>query len=283
MPSSTNKGYTQPTYNSESGTWGTDINNNLTGILDLNLGGATSVSLSNVNVTLTTTQARNLTVQLTGTLLTNVSVFSGCIGFYCVENYATTGAFAITWFANFGAGNVGTGIVIPAGIRAWVLSDTTYGARIVAWSLITNSTDSMVYITASNTYSTTSLPSFGRSLIGSTSASAAKSLIELSQSVTASSASLTIDMSLGWDVSLTLSASVSSIAFSNWPAAGILGRLTLDITNTGSYTLSGWPATTRWPGGTIPTVTANGRDTIIITSSSGGSPFRGFLAGQGMA
>ena len=127
MPSSANKGYTQPTYNSEVGSWGSDVNTNLTGIVDLNLGGQVSVALSSTNVTLTSGaagQMQNLIVTLTGTLLANVTVSSAAIGFYLVEN-RTTGAFSVTWAANFGAGAVGTSWVIPQGYSVLFFSDTT--------------------------------------------------------------------------------------------------------------------------------------------------------------
>jgi hypothetical protein len=135
MPSSPNKGYTQPTYNSEIGSWGTDVNDNLTGIVDLNVGGQVSIALSSTNVTLTTGatgQMQNLIVTLTGTLLTNVTVSSAAIGFYLVEN-RTTGSFTVTWAADFGSGAVGTSWVIPQGASGLFFSDTTYGARCLNW------------------------------------------------------------------------------------------------------------------------------------------------------
>jgi microcystin-dependent protein len=136
MPSSTNKGYTQPTYNSEVGTWGGDINANLTGIIDLNLGGQTNVALSSTNVTLTTGatgQMQNAIITLTGTLLANVIVYSSAVGFYFVENN-TTGAFTVNWQANFGSGGVGTSYLVPQGNKALFVVDTANGARPVAQS-----------------------------------------------------------------------------------------------------------------------------------------------------
>lgn len=131
MPTSPNKGYTQPTYNTEVGTWGTDINTNLTGIIDSNLGGTTSVSLSNSNVTLTSTQAQNLTIYLTGTLLTNVTVYSPNIGFCWIVNN-TTGSYTVTYQSNFGSGVVGSAITLPQGVRSVITSDTVNGATLGA-------------------------------------------------------------------------------------------------------------------------------------------------------
>ena len=128
MPSSTNKGYTQPVYNTEVGTWGDDINNNFSGIVDKNLGGFASISLSNSNYTLSTAESQNLLLKLSGTLLANVIVYTKCVGFFIVENN-TSGAYTVTVQSNFGAGGVGSGIIVPQGIRTFITADTTAGAR----------------------------------------------------------------------------------------------------------------------------------------------------------
>lgn len=132
MPSSPNKGYTQPAFNTEVGTWGVDLNNNFSGIVDNNLAGVTSVALSSSNVTLTSTQAQNLTIVLTGTLTANIVVSSPCIGFFFVVNN-TTGNFAVSLQANFGSGNVGSAIVVPnGGLRYFFVSDTASGVQYAA-------------------------------------------------------------------------------------------------------------------------------------------------------
>jgi len=128
MPSSPNKGYTQPAFNTEVGTWGTDINSNFSGIVDNNLGGTTSVSLTNTNVTLTSSQAQNLTVFLTGTLTGSVVVSTPCIGFFWIVNN-TTGAFTVSIQANFGSGAVGSASNVPQGARVLFVSDTTNGVQ----------------------------------------------------------------------------------------------------------------------------------------------------------
>jgi microcystin-dependent protein len=133
MPSSPNKGYTQPAFNTEVGTWGVDLNNNFSGIVDNNLGGVTSVALSNANVTLTSTQAQNLNIVLTGTLTANVTVITPCIGFFFIINN-TTGAFAVSLQANFGSGSVGSALVVPQGIRLFIACDTTNGVQLAAAS-----------------------------------------------------------------------------------------------------------------------------------------------------
>ena len=104
------------------------------------------------------------------------------------------------------------------------------------------------------------------------------------QAVTASSSSLNIDMALGWTVALALNATVTSFTVSNWPASGVLGKLTLEVTNGGSYNITGYPGTTKyWTDGAVPTMTVSGRDTVILTSGDGGTVFRNYQASQNMS
>jgi len=133
MPTTANKGYNTPAFNTLVGTWGTGAGglNETFQIQDNNMGGITSVALSNSNVTLSASQAQNLTITLTGTLLANVTVSTPCIGFFFVVNN-TTGNFAVTLQANFGAGNIGSGLVVPQGMRLFIISDTTNGVQLAA-------------------------------------------------------------------------------------------------------------------------------------------------------
>lgn len=103
------------------------------------------------------------------------------------------------------------------------------------------------------------------------------------QAITSASSTLTVNMANGWHAAITLNASVTTVAVSNWPASGTLGKLTLEITNGGSFTMAGWPGTTIWSGGAAPTLTPSGKDTIVLTSVDGGSNFRGYLTSQAMA
>jgi hypothetical protein len=127
MPSTPNKGFTVPTTSSEIGTWGDDLNANLQGILDNNLGAITTLSLSASPVTLNTAQSQSAIVRLTGALLSDITVTTACIGFTFVENY-TSGAHTVT-FTNGVAG-----VSIPQGQGTTVLTDASNGARIVSSS-----------------------------------------------------------------------------------------------------------------------------------------------------
>ena len=128
MPTTVNKGYSVPTTGTEGGTWGTDLNTNTFAVIDTNLGGITSVALSNVNVTLSAAQAQNLILRLTGTLTGPVQVTTPCLGFTLVEN-TTTGAFAVTIANGFG-----TPVTVTQGHKTTVITDATNGPRIAGSS-----------------------------------------------------------------------------------------------------------------------------------------------------
>ena len=130
MPTTANKGYSVPTTGTESGTWGADLNANTFSVIDTNLGGVTSITLSNAPVTLNAAQAQNLILRLTGTLTANVQVTTPCIGVTMVEN-ATTGAFNVTL-----AGTIGTPVFCAGGHRTIVITDATLGPRIMGSSQI---------------------------------------------------------------------------------------------------------------------------------------------------
>ena len=124
-----NKSLSLPTVSSDSGIWGGELNTGVMGLLDNMLGGIDTINLSASSpYTLSSTEIQNVTVKMAGALLANITVYSSCVGFYCVENN-TTGAKVITWQANFGSGGVGAGWVIPQGTRTWFVSDTSAGAR----------------------------------------------------------------------------------------------------------------------------------------------------------
>lgn len=94
-----------------SGTWGSVLNTNALNIIDQAMGGVQTLTLSNVNVTVTTNQSQNNAFRLTGTLTGNVTITWPAIGrTYFIAN-ETTGAFTITLKAGAGA----TSVVIPQG------------------------------------------------------------------------------------------------------------------------------------------------------------------------
>lgn len=129
MPFTANKGYGVPTVGSDSGTWGSgaadSLNDSVMAFLDLDLGGVNSTALTNVNVTWTASQGRNLIQRLTGTLTGNVVITTPNVGFNYIEN-ATTGSFTVT--LQF-TGAVGGTVVCPQGYKIPVIIDSTNGVR----------------------------------------------------------------------------------------------------------------------------------------------------------
>jgi hypothetical protein len=125
---------------------------------------------------------------------------------------------------------------------------------------------------------------------GATTAAGARSALGIdnltSQAVSTTGTSLSINAAAGGHVRLALGHNISvAFAVTNWPASGTLGRLMLEITNGGANNITVWPGTTIWAGGAAPTITSgNGKkDTIVLTSTDGGTNFRGYVVAQNMA
>lgn len=126
MPTTPNKGIEIPTTGSLSGTWGDVLNADSFTVIDSNLGGTVTKTLSSSPVTLSATEAQNGIVRLIGTLSSAVTVTTPCLGFFYVENL-TTGNYAVTLQYT---GAVG-GTVLPIqNCRTPVISDATNGLRV---------------------------------------------------------------------------------------------------------------------------------------------------------
>lgn len=137
MPNSVNKALNEPDTGSLVGAWGTTaLNNNFT-VIDGYLGGVQTVSLTNVNVSLSIStgtigtgsitpgagpvQADNAVIKFTGTLTGNCDITFPCPGFWIVENNCTVGAFYVRARAS-GTGNL---IGIPPGEPCHIYNDGT--------------------------------------------------------------------------------------------------------------------------------------------------------------
>lgn len=164
MPTTAYKGYSVPTTGTEAGTWGNDLNTNTFAVIDTNLGGIVTKTLSNVNVTLTAAESQNLILRLTGTLTANVQITTACQGFTLVEN-ATTGSFTVT-FTN----GVGTPVFCPGGHRTTVITDATNGPRVMGSSQVDDLLTAGVIRRQSSGYLTTDTGatsiSFGKDYAG---------------------------------------------------------------------------------------------------------------------
>jgi hypothetical protein len=127
MPSTPNKGYEVQVTGTNVNTWGDVLNDDMIAIVDSNLGGIVTKTLSNAPVVLDATESQNAIVRLIGTLTGNVLVSTLANGSTIVEN-ATSGAFTVT----FKKDGVGSAVTIPQGTRALVALDVTNGARTAA-------------------------------------------------------------------------------------------------------------------------------------------------------
>ena len=102
------------------------------------------------------------------------------------------------------------------------------------------------------------------------------------QAVAQSGATLTINRSIAENCVVSLTANVSSIVVTGWPASGFTGKMRLIVGNTGAFTLAGWPAGTIWPGGTAPVITsgAGKKDIFLLMSDDNGATITGSVVGQ---
>jgi hypothetical protein len=90
------------------------------------------------------------------------------------------------------------------------------------------------------------------------------------------------DLTLGNTATATVDTSANTFTFSNPPATGTAGTLTLILTNGGSQTVN-WPGAVDWPGGSAPTLTTSGIDILTFITIDAGTIWYGFGSGIGMA
>lgn len=81
---------------------------------------------------------------------------------------------------------------------------------------------------------------------------------------------------------VTITGGAVTVTFSNPPASGTAGSLTLIVTNGGSQTVT-WPAAVDWAGGSAPTLTTSGVDVLTFITTDGGTTWFGFAAGLDMS
>ena len=125
MTNSPNKNYSLQVTGSNTGTWGTVLNNSVFSIIDSNLGGTLAINVGgNSNINLTAAQAQSLIHNLTGVLTGNIQyIFPAQGGFFAINNQ-TTGAFTVTVSVVGGSG----GIIVPQGSTTTVYIDATVPA-----------------------------------------------------------------------------------------------------------------------------------------------------------
>jgi hypothetical protein len=90
-------------------------------------------------------------------------------------------------------------------------------------------------------------------------------------------ASGTLDLSTGNTFSFTPSGA-TTVSFTNPPASGLAIGFTLEVINTGGYTLT-WPSSIKWHGGTTPTATST-KELYSFITTDGGTTYYGRRAAE---
>lgn len=94
-----------------------------------------------------------------------------------------------------------------------------------------------------------------------------------------SAGALALNLLDGLVQSLTISEALTTLTFTNVPAAGVLVRLILEITNGGAFAIT-WPGSVTHLGGGPPAFKASGKDYVeLITVNGGTNWYLGVLSG----
>lgn len=176
-------GLALPTTGDLSGTWGTTVNDAITGLLDSAVAGTTTLS-SDVDVTLSTTngaanQARNAIIlwTATGTVTRNITAPAQSKAYFVIN--ATGGTQSIVLR---GAGPT-TGVTIPAGARALVAWNGSDFVKVVSNPVVLTSDVSGV-LPEANGGTGESTYSNGQLLIGNNAGGLTKATITAGANVT---------------------------------------------------------------------------------------------------
>lgn len=102
------------------------------------------------------------------------------------------------------------------------------------------------------------------------------------QTVTGTGA-VVLDYDEGKHVVLNLTGNITSLAFTNWPVSGNFARMTVEVHNTGAFTIAGYDSAIKWGfGGTEPDITqgAGAIDWLAFTTTDSGTSLTGHYVGQ---
>ena len=95
---------------------------------------------------------------------------------------------------------------------------------------------------------------------------------------TASVSSSDIDVALASVYTKTVTGNMN-FTVSNVPASGTVASFMLELTNGGAFTVGFWGGV-KWPGGTVPTLTAAGKDVLGFYTIDGGVTWTGLVLGK---
>lgn len=299
MPSyTTSLRLVQPATGEYSGTWGTQVNNGITALVDTSVAGTASITMTAADYTLSTAngatdEARAMFLVLGGTPGAARNVICPAVSklYYVTNN--TTGGFAQTVKTS-----AGTGISVPNGASMVLRCDGTnvvtalnyFGSLTLGAALPVASGG-----TGITSFGTGVATALGQNVTGSGSIVLATSPTigaatftggaqTTPSAVTFSATAMTVDCSLSNVFSTTFTANVTTAPTINNPRNGQTINWFITQDGTGGRTMT-WPSSFRWPSGATRTLstTANSVDLLIMTylSSTGfwyASLSKGFTA-----
>lgn len=107
-------------------------------------------------------------------------------------------------------------------------------------------------------------------------------LREQQNSLTITAGAITIDCDAASVFYILLNSNITTITFSNVPAAGKSFSIVLSIEADGTPRTITWPASVKWPSGVAPvmTSTAGQTDTFTMFTYDGGTKWFAFVSGQ---
>ena len=155
------------------------------------------------------------------------------------------------------------------------------GDGVTAWASVPYLIDAGDYLTATstNTLTNKTITFAGNTLTG-VAPTTTPTLTGVKETKVAMGAN-NIDLSLGNYFTYTLSGA-QTLTVSNVASSGSVSAFVLEVTNGGSAALSYFSGVT-WAAATAPELTAAGVDTLAFFTSDGGTTWRGFVLGLGMA
>jgi hypothetical protein len=159
-----------------------------------------------------------------------------------------------------------------------VIKNGTYGVTAVA-NGGTGTTSLTGILKGNGTSAVTALTAPAGTLVGTTDAQTItnKTITAIANFETKVSITSEINLSLGnWFIAAP--AANTTFSVTNTPATGTVAEFILEITNGGAFNITWWGV--KWVGGTAPTLTTSGRDTLGFYTYDGGTTWSGLVMGK---